>query len=149
MRAHKCYDIIPNSSKLIVFDTSLLVSDMLLYIHCTWLAVAVPSWREPVYCYWFSAHPEPRRVSWCEVQSISKFLCLVEVFAASVGMRLKIGKNLPVWTELISGVPELDTEIFKSVSLNFTIHEIEILYQTAPNHGKLSQDNASICLRLC
>ena len=30
MRAHKCYDIIPNSSKLIVFDTSLLVSDMFL-----------------------------------------------------------------------------------------------------------------------
>ena len=31
MRAHKCYDIIPYSSKLIVFDTSLLVSDMLLF----------------------------------------------------------------------------------------------------------------------
>ena len=32
MRAHKCYDIIPNSSKLIVFDTSLLVSAMFYFI---------------------------------------------------------------------------------------------------------------------
>lgn len=26
MRAHKCYDVIPTSSKLVVFDTSLSVS---------------------------------------------------------------------------------------------------------------------------
>ena len=49
MRAHKCYDIIPNSSKLIVFDTSLLVSDMQLYIKCKRMAVDVHSWRETVF----------------------------------------------------------------------------------------------------
>ena len=47
-----------------------------------------------------------------EVQSKQqKFLCLVEVFAASVGMLLKIGEHLPFWTELISGVLALDTDI--------------------------------------
>lgn len=33
MRAHKCYDIIPNSSKLIVFDTKLSVSSSHLSKH--------------------------------------------------------------------------------------------------------------------
>ena len=38
---------------------------------------------------------------------------------------------------------------YKFKALNSTIHGIEILCQTAPHHGELSQANASYCLRLC
>lgn len=32
MKSHKCYDIVPTSSKLVVFDTTLQVSALLLHI---------------------------------------------------------------------------------------------------------------------
>ena len=37
MKAHKCYDLIPTSSKLVVFDTQLNVSS---FLHC--LIVMLP-----------------------------------------------------------------------------------------------------------
>ena len=43
----------------------------------------------------------------------------------------------------------LKIKVYIYYALNSTIHGIEILYQTAPNHGELEQDNASICLRVC
>lgn len=32
MKSHKCYDIVPTSSKLVVFDTTLQVSALLLHM---------------------------------------------------------------------------------------------------------------------
>lgn len=39
MKSHKCYDIVPTSSKLVVFDTALQVSSDSLYLFLLWSVI--------------------------------------------------------------------------------------------------------------
>ena len=70
---------------------------------------------------------------------------LISLFKHDI--KSEINKNKANFYQLYSILFKFNN--YEFITLNSTIHGKELLYQTPPNHGKLQQDNASNCLRLC